>query len=786
MIRNFLKIAFRNLWRSKGFSVINILGLTVGMASAILILLWIENEMSFDGFHKNKDSLYEAWDRETFDAELNCWNTTPKILGPTLKLDYPEIENTTRVHWGNNFLFSLGEKRITAMGTCVDPAFLTMFSFPLVRGDAKSALNDLYSIILTESFAKRLFGGQDPTGKIVKLDNRDNFTVKAVMNDLPNNTRFKFDYLLSWAYMDKRGWSDSSWGNNSTQTFVQLKPGASLASVNGKIKNVIIKHLDGKEKIEVFLHPASMWHLYTDFKKGKVVGGEIETVRMFGIIACFILLIACINFMNLSTARSEKRAKEVGIRKVVGAQKNSLVSQFLGESILISFLAGILAIITVQLCLSAFNTLTQKQLHIEYGNIYFWVAGLLFILFTGVLAGSYPAFYLSSFQPVKVLKGTFKAAHAAINPRKILVVLQFSFAIILIICTTIVERQINYAQDRQTGYVKNNLIYHFITGDIDKNYKLIKNELLSSGTATAVSKTSAPLTQGWSNTWDMEWEGKDPGDKTIFDRFCADEDIAKTAGFSMLLGRDLNLKEYPTDSLACLLNESAVKHMKFKNPVGQLVKDDGLTWHVVGVIKDFVLQSPYNPIVPMMIDGTKGWFNVIHIKLNNERGTGQNLKAAEKIFKKYNPEYPFEYKFIDQEYALKFADTQRTATLIGLFAGLTIFISCLGLFGLATYMAQNRIKEIGVRKVLGASVYNITSLLSKEFLLLVIISILIASPVAFYAMHKWLQSYEYRIRIQWWVFLASGILSIVISLVTVSFQSIKAALANPAESLRTE
>ena len=786
MLKNFLKVAFRNLWRNKGFSAINILGLTIGMASAILILLWIQNEMSYDMFHKNKDRLYEAYDREVFDADLNSWNTTPKILGPTLKQEYPEIENTTRVNWGNNFLFTLGDKHITAHGTCVDPAFLTMFSFPLMKGDVKSALSDVYSITVTESFAKRLFGKEEALGKIVKLDNKDNFTVKAVMKDLPNNTRFKFDYLLSWAYMDKRGWSDSNWDNNSTQTFVLLKPNVSVASVNAKIKNTIIKHLDGKEKIEIFLHPASMWHLYTDFEKGKVVGGRIETVRMFGIIAAFILLIACINFMNLSTARSEKRAKEVGIRKVVGAQKNSLVSQFIGESVLIAFFAGVLALIIVQLCLPAFSTLTEKQLHIDYGNIYFWIAGLSFVLFTGVLAGSYPAFYLSAFQPVKVLKGTFKAAHAAINPRKVLVVLQFTFAIILIISTIIVERQIKYAQERQAGYAKNNLIYHFITGDIDKNYNLIKNELLSSGTAISVTKTSAPLTEGWSNTWGMEWEGKDPTDKTIFNRYCADEDIVKTAGFTLLQGRDLNLKEFPTDSLGCLLNESAVKHMKMKNAVGQLIKDDGFTWHVVGVIKDFIIQSPYSKLDPMMIEGTKGWFNVIHIKLNSNRSTSQNLSAAEKIFKKYNPEYPFEYKFIDQEYAQKFADTERTATLIGLFAGLTIFISCLGLFGLATYMAENRIKEIGVRKVLGASVFSITSLLSKEFLGLVVISILIASPVAWYAMYKWLQSYQYRISVQWWVFLLAGGLSIVIALATVSFQAIKAAVANPVKSLRSE
>jgi putative ABC transport system permease protein len=786
MIKNFLKIALRNLWRSKGFSAINIIGLSIGMASAILILLVIQNEMSYDLFHKNKDALYEVYDREIFDADLNSWNTTPKILGPSLKQENPEIENTTRVNWGNSFLFTIGEKRLTADGTAVDPAFLTMFSFPLVKGNVNTALSDIYSITLTESFAKRLFGKEEPMGKTIKLDNQDMFTVKGVMKDLPINTRFKFDYLVPWNYMVKRGWSDSSWDNNSTQTFVQLRSTASLAAVNEKIKNTIIRHLDGKEKIEIFLHPARMWHLYTDFKKGKVVGGEIETVRMFSIIAAFILLIACINFMNLSTARSEKRAKEVGIRKVVGAYKKSLIGQFISESILLAFIAGIIALGAVQLALPSFNTLIDKQLYVGYNNIYFWLAAISFVLLTGVLAGSYPAFYLSSFQPVKVLKGTFKAAQAAINPRKILVVLQFTFAIILIICTIIVERQINYAQQRQAGYAKDNLIYHFITGDIDKNYRLIRQELLSNGTAVSVTKTSAPLTEGWSNTWGMEWPGKDANDKTLFNRFCADEAIAKTAGFKIIEGRDLDLAQYPSDSLACLLNESAVKHMKLKNPVGTLVKDDGLTWHVIGVINDFILQSPYSKLDPMMIEGSKGWFNVIHIKLSQDRTMQQNLQAAEKIFKKYNPEYPFEYKFIDKEYALKFADTQRTATLIGLFAALTILISCLGLFGLATYMAENRIKEIGVRKVLGASVFNITRLLSGEFLILVLIAIVIASPVAGIAMDKWLQGYEYRISIEPWMFIAAGLLAIVISLLTVSYQAIRAAVANPVNSLRTE
>ena len=420
--------------------------------------------------------------------------------------------------------------------------------------------------------------------------------------------------------------------------------------------------------------------------------------------------------MNLSTARSEKRSKEVGIRKVVGAPRSSLIIQFIGESILLALIAGILALGIVQLSLQGFNHLTDKRLFIEYSNIYLWLTGLGFVVFTGFLAGSYPAFFLSSFQPVKVLKGTFKAVNALITPRKVLVVLQFTFAIVLIICTIIVRQQIGHAQNRETGYDKNNLIFTFLTGDIEKNYPLIKNDLLASGAASSVSKTSAPLTQGWSDSWGFDWQGKDPNDKTDFDRYSADENMAGTAGFQFVQGRDFDLKQFPTDSVGVILNESAVKAMNFKKPIGQIVKDDDISWHVVGVIKDFILESPYYPTRPMVIEGAKGWFNTLHIKLNSHNPTAQNLKKAEAIFKRYNPEYPFEYHFIDEDYAKKFEDEQRSGTLSALFAGLTIFISCLGLFGLATYMAENRIKEIGVRKVLGASVAGIAALLSKEFL----------------------------------------------------------------------
>ncbi len=786
MLKNYLKIAFRNLWRSKGFSVINISGLAIGMASAVLILLWIQNEVSYDRFHKNTDRLYQAWNRGKFDNKLQCWSTTPKILGPTLKQDYPEIERASRVNWGQTLLFSYGDKRISIDGTMVDPDFLNMFSFPVIKGNPNTALNGIYNIVITENCAKKLFGNEEAVGKIVKLDNQDNFTVTAVMKDLPHNTDFHFDFLLLWSYMHLRNWDDSSWDNNSTQNYVMLKEGTSLVAFNEKVKNITIDHLKGKEQIEVFLYPISQKHLYSKFENGVVAGGTIDLIRLFAIIAAFILLIACINFMNLSTARSEKRAREVGIRKVVGAQRGTLIGQFLGESVLLALIAGILALIIVQISLPAFNGLVNHKLSVPFDNVFFWVLAVAFILFTGVLAGSYPAFYLSSYKPVSVLKGTFKSVNALITPRRVLVVMQFTFAIALIISTIIVSQQIKYAQQREIGYDKSNLIYHFLTGDVEKNYPLIKNELLTSGTAVSITKTSAPVSQAWSDSWDFEWEGKAPDDKTDFDRFCADENIVKTAGFKIVQGRDFDLKNYLTDSAGIILNESAVKAMGFKDPIGQRIKDNGKDWHVIGVIKDFIIHSPYEPLKPMVIEGGQGWFNVMHIKMNERASTQKNLAAVEKIFKKYNPEYPVEYHFIDEEYARKFNNEKRIEALAGLFAGLTIFISCLGLFGLATYMAENRVKEIGVRKVLGASVFNITSLLSKDFLKLVVISLMIASPIAWWAMKVWLEGYPYHINIKWWVFVMAGMLSILVALFTVSYQSIKAAISNPIKSLRTE
>jgi ABC-type antimicrobial peptide transport system permease subunit len=787
MFTNYLKVAFRNLWKNKGFSFINITGLAVGMASAILILLWIQNEVSYDDFHEKKDRIYEVWNRAEFSGELHSWNTTPKVLASAMQRDFPEVEHACRVDWGSRLLFTIGDKRLMVRGNIVDSVFLQVFTYPMVQGDPKTALNDPYSLVVTQSLARKLFGNADAMGKAVRIDNKDNYTVRGVVKDPPNNTRFDFEYLIPWAHIRRKGNDDNFWGNNSTRTYALLKSPASLASIAPKMKVIKTRYDSTEKNWQMFLYPMNRWRLYSSFKGAVEDGGRIVFVRLFAIVASFILLIACINFMNLSTARSEKRAKEVGIRKVVGAPRGRLISQFIGESVLLSFLAALLAIGIVLISIPGFNALTQKHLYVPFGSLWFWVLAVLFILFTGLLAGSYPAFFLSSFQPVKVLKGTFKAANALVTPRKVLVVLQFTFAITLIICTIIVTQQINFARDREVGYDRANMAYHFMTGDIGKNYRLIRQDLLSSGVATAVCRTNSPWTQRYSDTWGFVWNGKDPDDKTDFIRECADENVVATTGVKLAAGRDLDLEHYPTDSNGILLNESAVKAMHFKNAIGETIKDDDVNFHVVGVIKDFIIESPYTPIQPMVIVGAKQpWYSVVNMRLNTKNSMESNLKQMEAIFRRYNPQYPFEYQLVDEEYSRKFDDEKRIGTLAGLFAALTIFISCLGLFGLATYMAENRVKEIGIRKVLGASVAGITTLLSRDFLILVGLSFIVAAPIAWGAMYKWLQDYPYRVSIQWWVFAMAAGLSLAIALLTVSFQAIRAGLANPARSLRSE
>lgn len=770
----------------------NITGLAIGMASAILIILWIQNELGFDGFHVNKDRIYQVWSRATYNGQIGTSNTIPAPAAQAIKKDIPEVERVVRAKRVRNLLISVGEKKLTPSGGIVDTGFFQVFTYTMLKGNPKTALTDAHSIVLTQQTAQALFGNEDPIGKTLMVENKDNFVVTGVLKNMPYNTKFFFDYFIPWDYIKVDKAQDLGWNDNSDPTFVMLKKDASFASASAKIKLLKQHYSDEAKQMhwEYFLYPMERWRLHSSFTNGvEDDNGRSKTVNLFGVIAAFILLIACINFMNLSTARSEKRAKEVGIRKVVGARRASLISQFIAESVFMALLAGIIAVVIVLFSLPTYNNFTQNELSINFGSWYTWLSFFGFVLFTGVLAGSYPAFFLSAFQPVKVLKGTFKKINALVTPRKTLVVIQFTFAIVLIICTIVIKQQIDYARDRETGYNRDHLVYHFMTGDIPKNYTLIKNELLATGVATSVTKTNSPLTERWSDGWGQMWEGKDPNDRTSFDRYLADEGLGKTAGLQFIRGRDFDLKQFPTDSSGVIINESALKIMKFKDPIGKKVSDLGVDWHIVGVIKDFILTNPYEPTRPILICGAKSsfmTFNTVQMKLNGKHSTAYNLKMAAEIFKKYNPRYPFNYKFTDEEYAKKFDDEQRLGTLAALFAGLTIFISCLGLFGLAAYMAENRVKEIGVRKVLGASVVGIATLLSKELITLVVISFAIASPIAYWGMHKWLMNYSYRVGISWWIFASAGVLSVMIALATVSYQSVKAALMNPMKNLRTE
>ncbi|GAA4307096.1 ABC transporter permease [Compostibacter hankyongensis] len=784
MFRNFFKTAWRNIWRNKGFSLINIAGLSVSMAAAMLIVLWIGNELSFDRFHANRDVLYKVWNRSTYEGKTSAWDITAAPLGPALKKDFPEIQAFARTYWPEPHLFNYKEQRLTATGLSVDAAFLTMFSFPLLEGNAGHALDDVNAIVITRKLARKLFGDQDPINRMIRLDDTTTLKVTGVLKDLPANTQFDFEYLLPWAHL-KETYRIPGWEAPSYNTYVVLRPDISAAAANRKIEN-IYRQYTGSTDTRIFLYPISRWHLYDHFENGYPAGGRIRMVRLLGIVAALLLLIACINFMNLSTAGGERRAREIGVRKVTGASKRSLILQFFGESTLLVLVAGILAWLWVLLFLPAFNDLTGRHLSLNYGNPYLWLAGVAFILITGVLAGSYPAIFLSSFQPVKVLKGGPLNTKTLVTPRKMLVVTQFTVSIILIISTLIIYRQIRYAQQRDNGYAENNLLELDINGDIRKNYPLIKNDLLNSGVAAAVCKSSLSITTNGSSSTGFSWSGKDPDTRVSFDLMATTGDFVKTFGIKLLAGRDIDLSAFPADSNACLLNESAVKAIGFKTPVGQLIKEGGFTWKVVGVVKDFIIGSPYQPVNPVIIKSSDTWAYRVNIRLNPRQPLSYTISRIGDVFKKYNPAYPFEYRFVDEEYNKKFSDEQRIGRLSRVFALLTVFISCLGLFGLAILTAHQRTKEIGIRKVLGASISGIALMISSDFLKLILLAIIIASPVAWWMMYKWLQEFAYRIHPGIGIFLAAGVLALLIALITVSYQAVKAATANPVKSLRSE
>ncbi len=786
MLKNYFKIAFRNLKKNKGFTAINIVGLAIGMAAAMLIMLWVNYQLTFNKTFPKNDQLYVVGSKEFSDGQIAVWFSTAKPLAPALKNEVPEIKNVSRLSGSKGLLLDIGEKKVPSkVGAFVDSAFLNMFELPISAGKRNSALTDPNQIVVSEDLANRLFGNTDVLGKTVRIDSTNVLTISGVLEkDLGNNIFQGYDYFLPWTLFEKLGYSDNQWGNSSVDLYVELEKNTALEKIQKQILD--ISKRNSKVETQTFLKPFGDLYLYNKYENGALAGGRIEMVKTFMLIAGLILLIACINFMNLSTAQSEKRAKEVGIRKVVGAQKRSLVLQFLSESFILAFISGMLALLIVTLLVPSFNNLVGLKLSLPWKDINFWGLIFGFIMLTGFLAGIYPAFFLSSFNPIKVLKGKFRQVQNKVNPRKILVVIQFSTAIILIVSTIVIQKQIKHAQDRDFGFEKENLIYVNEVGDISKNSRLIKQELLDQNIAQSVSRFMSPLTERWSGWNGFTWEGKDPNAIIQFNRQTGDDKVVETAGFELIAGRDFDLSKFPTDSSAAIINETAAKVMNFKDPIGQYFDDSGQKFQIIGVIKDFIQESPFDPVKPLVFEGASRWMNNMHIRFNQTLNTEEALRKAEAIFKKYNPDYPFDYKFVDEAYAKKFSETQKTGRLATLFAGLTIFISCLGLFGLAAFMAESRTKEIGIRKVLGASVIKVTGMLSKEFIVLIICSCLLAFPIAYWAMNKFLSEYSYRISIDWTIFAIAGIGAISVTLLTVSYQSIKAALANPVDSLRDE
>ncbi|GAB3914363.1 ABC transporter permease [Larkinella knui] len=790
MISNYLKIAFRNLVKNRVYSFINIFGLATGMAVAMLIGLWIYDEVSFDKHHKNYDRIAQLWQFVTFGPEKSSYNVLPIPLAGELRSKYPDFESVS-LAVSREVVLTSGDRKFTKTGKYVEPVFSRMMSVNMLAG-TDAGLNDINSILLSRSAATTFFGSANPINQLIKLNNKRNLRVAGVYQDFPPNSTFSdIAFLAPWKLfvaIDAGGKdSQDKWDNNDYQLFAQLKPGADFDQVSAKIRDIRMKRDNPPAyKPEFFLHPMHKWHLYSDFKDGVNTGGLIVFVWLFGIIGGFVLLMACINFMNLSTARSEKRAKEVGIRKAVGSVRSQLIFQFFSESLLLALVAFTLSLVFVGFALPFFNQMADKKMTILWSNPGFWLVGLGFSLLTGLIAGSYPALYLSSFQPVKVLKGAFRAGRFASVPRKVLVGFQFTVSVTLIIGTIIVFRQIEYAKDRPVGYNRSGLIEISIsTPELYGRYESLRNDLLGTGAVAEMAESNASVTAQAGGVANITWRGQAADLKPLLMSNRITHDYGKTVGWRLATGRDFS-RQFSTDSTAVILNETAVKLMGFKNPVGEIISWGNEKYNVIGVIRDMVKESPFKPVSPSFFVLNYKAANVIHIKLAPQLSASEALAKVEQVFRSYNPAAPFDYKFVDETYGRKFGHEERIGKLAGVFAGLAILISCLGLFGLASFMAEQRTKEIGIRKVLGASVFTVWQLLSKEFVMLVGIAFCLAAPIAHYVLSDWLQNYEYRTELSWWIFALAGAGVLAVTLLMVSFQSIKAALVNPITSLRSE
>jgi ABC-type antimicrobial peptide transport system permease subunit len=796
MLRNYFKIAWRNMLKNKTSSFINISGLGVGMAVAMLIGMWIWNELSFNKSFQNYDRIAQVMTNAAYNGGINTdFNSAPPY-GEELRnhfgRDFKYVLMTSNAQ---KMVVSSGEKNLLKSGYYFEPGITDMLGLKMIKG-SRAGLQNASSILLSESVVKAFFGDADPMGKSMKIDNKENVIVTGVYEDIPSNTDFSdMEFIAPWQlYVSSDPWiRKDNWEQDGFQTYVQLADHANMDKVSYEIRNLKLDRIDqsaAKSRPQVFLLPMSKFHLYSDFDNGKIVGRAAQFVWMYGIIGAFVLLLACINFMNLATARSEKRGKEVGIRKTIGSLRNQLIKQFLCESVLVVSFSFIGSLMFALLLLPLFNYIADKKIEIPWANPFFWLIGVGFSLLTGLIAGSYPAFYLSSFKPVKVLKGAFRAGRYASVPRKILVVLQFTVSIALIIGVTVVYRQIQLGKDRPAGYKREGLITVATpTDEIHDHIEAVREALKRSGAITEIAETVNPVTMLGFASNGLSWNARPIDQNFWIGKAYITPEYGKTIGWQIIEGRDLS-REFATDSLAMILNESMVKYMGLKHPVGTIIKETifGKTtsYTVVGVVKDMLMQSPYRPVKETVFisDNEKTYY--VSIRLNPGKSTNAALGQIENIFKQFAPGTPFDYNFIDSEYARKFSDEERVSDLASLFTILAIFISCLGLFGMASFMAEQRRKEIGVRKVLGASVFSVCRLLSKDFVTLIIISLLISSPIAYYFMNKWLQTYELRTEMPWWIFAAAGTGTMFIALLTVSYESIKAAMSKPIQNLRSE
>ena len=789
MLKNYFLTAIRNLWRNKVFSLINIVGLALGMACSLLILIWIRDERSMDTFNKNSSRLYSVYERQYYDNKVDAFHSTPGIMADEMKRVLPEVQYASGFAWQELSTFQVGDHIMQETGNHAGRDFFSMFSIKLLAGNAATALSTPATIAISKKMAKDFFGNPGAAlGKTIRFENRQDFTISAVY-EIPENASLKYDYLINWhAFLEDNHWA-KDWGNNGPATLLMLKPGTDPVPFEKKIKRFLDNYNKDQGKgfrIELGIQLFEDMYLHSNFSStGKIEGGRIQYVNLFSLIAVFILFIACINFMNLTTARSVKRSREIGVRKVVGALRISLMKQFIGEAILLTFISVMLALFMVVLVLPAFNHLTQKQIHFPYVNGYFWSSILGLTLITGLISGSYPAIFLSAFKPVIVLKGALKLSSGSIWFRKGLVVFQFVLSIVLIIGTIVISRQINFIQTKNLGYDRENLIYIPLSGDLTKQYPYFKEQSLKMPGIQSVSLISQTPTQIQNGTGGVEWDGKDPNSKPMFTQASIGYDFIKTMNIKILEGRDFS-KDFPTDTVGYILNEEALKKIGFKNPIGSPLTFWNKKGKVVGLVKDFHFNSLHVPVNALVLRlGETDEYGSILVKTKAGQ-TKQALASLEKLCTRLNPKFPFSYQFSDEEYQKLYTSELMVGKLSYCFSILAIFISCLGLLGLAMFTAEQRTREIGIRKVLGASISSLFRLLSKEFIILVCIALMIAMPVAWYSMNKWLDDFAYKTPITWWMFLVAGFAAICITLFTVSFQAVKAALANPINSLRSE